>query len=385
MEDGHWSLVTGQLSAGQRPAGQLLIRHSKMLRRVLFAAGETGGHVYIAAALAKRLKEGRPQTQILFTGSKGRMERRILSSLGFPLETIDIGGLKRVGTTEVFRTLLQLPLSLLQSRRIIRQFSPSVITGVGGHSSGPVVLAGKLLGIPTLLIEPNVAPGLANRLLRHWIDGAAVAFPETARWFGSKARVTGTPVREEFYKIEAPISTRESLKVLIFGGSQGSRAINRLVCGALSFLNPERVSIVHQSGADDLERVEECYSKAGWDAEVLDFILDMPSYFAHSDLIISRSGASTVAELAAAGRPAILIPFPQASDDHQRRNAMALAQRGAAVLLDQQKTSSQDLARLLLDLEKDRSSLHQMGKTAKALAQPDSVDKMIRFMEEVAN
>ena len=306
-----------------------------------------------------------------------------MSSLGFPLTTIDIGGLKRVGAGQVFRTLLQLPLSLLQSRRIIRQFSPSVITGVGGHSSGPVVLAGRLLGIPTLLIEPNVAPGLANRLLRYWIDGAAVAFPETARWFGPKARLTGTPVREEFYRIEAPTSTGQRLKVLIFGGSQGSRAINRLACGALSLLNPECVSIVHQSGADDLERVEECYSKAGWDAEILDFILDMPSYFAHADLIISRSGASTVAELAAAGRPAILIPFPQASDDHQHRNALALTQRKAAVLLDQRQTSSQDLARLVLDLEKDRTRLEQMGRAAQGLAQPNSVEKIIGFMEEL--
>ena len=356
-----------------------------MLRRVLFAAGGTGGHVYIAVALALELKGRRPETEILFAGTKGRTEGQILSSLGFPRKTIDIGGLKSVGAAQVFRTLAQLPLGLLQSRKIIREFSPSLITGVGGHSSGPLVLAGKLSGIPTLLIEPNVDPGLANRLLRRWVDRAAVAFPETAGCFGSKARLTGIPVRKEFYTIDAPISTHDRLKVLIFGGSQGSRAINQLVCAALSFLDPERLSIVHQAGESDLDQVKECYGKAGWDVEIVDFIQDMPRYFARSDLIISRAGALTVAELAASGRPAILIPFPQAADQHQHRNALVLAQRQAAAVLDQKEASSQALARLVLDLEKDRTRLQQMAKAAKGLARPDSVDKIIGLMEELTS
>ena len=355
-----------------------------MLKRVLFAGGGTGGHVYMALSLAKQLKEGKPGIDILFAGTKRGLETRILPPLGFRLCTIDIGGLKRVGVVQAVRTAWQLPRSLWQSRRIVKRFSPSVIAGVGGHSSGPVVLAGKLLGVPSLLIEPNIEPGLTNRLLKHWVDRAAVAFPETARYFGKKARLTGIPVRAEFFQAETPIPAEGPLRVLVFGGSQGSRALNHLMCESLESLCSERISIVHQVGSSDLEWVKQCYDRAGLKAEIIDFIEDMPSYFGRSDLIVSRSGASTVSEIAAAGKAAILIPFPYAADDHQRRNAEALAKRGAALILEQDQASRETLSRLLLELEKDRARLGRMSLASKALAQPESVKKIIELMEELA-
>lgn len=354
-----------------------------MLERVLFAGGGTGGHVYMAVALAEKLKRKQPEIGILFTGTQQGMETRILPPLGFQLRTIDIGGLKNVGAARAVKSVWQIPRSFLQSRRIVKRFHPSVIAGVGGHSSGPVVLAGRLFGVPSLLIEPNVEPGLTNRLLRYWVDRAAVAFPETACRFGGKARITGIPVRSAFHQVMTPISTQGPLRVLAFGGSQGSRALNHLVCEAMAFLRPEQISIVHQTGPADFGWVRECYGRAGLKAEIVRFIDDMPACFARSDLIISRSGASTVAEIAAAGRPAILIPFPHATDDHQRRNALVLARRGAVLVLEEEQSSGESLARLLLDLGKDRSRLRDMSRAGKSLAQPESVNRIIQLMEEL--
>ena len=355
-----------------------------MIDRVLFAGGGTGGHIYMAVALAKEIERREWDTQILFVGTRRGVEEKVLPALGFQLRTINIGGLKGVGLWRAAVSLLQFPGSLLASRRIINEFSPSIVVGLGGYSSGPVMLAGKILGLPSLLIEPNVHPGLANRIVGRWVDRAAVAFQETAQWFGEKACLTGIPVRPEFQTIKTEVSYQGPLRLLIFGGSQGSHPINRLVCEALPFLTRGEVSIVHQTGLPDYFSVKKAHEACRFESEVIDFIQDMPSYFSRSDLILSRSGASTVAEIAAAGRPSLLIPLPHAADDHQRKNARALADQKAARVLEQKETNGRELAELIMQLAADRAGLQRMAEASKKLARPTSRELIVELMKDLA-
>jgi UDP-N-acetylglucosamine--N-acetylmuramyl-(pentapeptide) pyrophosphoryl-undecaprenol N-acetylglucosamine transferase len=355
-----------------------------MMKRVLFAGGGTGGHIFMAVALARELEKRQPGVEVLFVGARRGMGKDIVPALGFPFQTLNIGGFKGVGLFRAALTLLQIPGSLLSSRRMIRDFSPSIIVGLGGYSSGPIMLAGRALGFPGLLIEPNVQPGFTNRVLKHWVDAAAVAFEETAQWFGNKARLTGIPVRQEFHQLSPKISRGGPLCLLVFGGSQGSTPINQLVCEALPFLPPTgEIEIVHQTGLSDHFAVKERYQQAGWKAEVIDFIQDMPAYFARADLILSRAGASSVAEISAAGRPSILIPLPHAADDHQRINARALVQKRAALSLEEGETTGEDLAALLTELAQNRDRLAQMAQASRELAHPESRTKIIELMEEL--
>jgi len=355
-----------------------------MIKRVLFAGGGTGGHIFMAVALARELEKQKPGVEVLFVGARKGMGKEIVPALGFRYQTLNIGGFKGVGLFRAAVTLLQIPGSLLSSWRMIRAFCPSIIVGLGGYSSGPIMLAGKALRFPGLLIEPNVQPGFTNRVLKHWVDAAAVAFEETARWFGKKSRLTGIPVRQEFHQVSSKISRDGPLRLLVFGGSQGSSPMNQLVCEALPFLSPRgELKIVHQTGLTDYLSVKEKYQQAGFEAEVIDFIQDMPAYFARADLILSRAGASSLAEIAAAGRPSILIPLPHASDDHQRMNARALVQKGAAVSLEESETTGEELARLLVEFAQNRDGLDQMAQASRDLAHPDSRTKIIELMEEL--
>ena len=338
----------------------------------------------MAVALARELEKQKPGVEVLFVGAQKGMGNDIVPTLGFRFQTLTIGGFKGVGLFRAALTLLQIPGSLLSSRRMIRDFSPPLIVGLGGYSSGPIMLVGKALGFPGLLIEPNVQPGFTNRLLKHWVDAAAVAFEETARWFGKKSRLTGIPVRQEFHQVSSKISRDGPLCMLVFGGSQGSSPMNQLVCEALPFLPPTgEIKIVHQTGLTDYSSVKERYKQAGFEAEVIEFIQDMPAYFARADLILSRAGASSVAEIAAAGRPSILIPLPHATDDHQRMNARALVQKRAALSLEESETTGEDLAGLLVELAQNRDRLDQMAQASRGLAHPDSRTKIIELMEEL--
>jgi UDP-N-acetylglucosamine--N-acetylmuramyl-(pentapeptide) pyrophosphoryl-undecaprenol N-acetylglucosamine transferase len=355
------------------------------LERVIFAGGGTGGHVYMAVALANELRRQRPDVRILFIGTSRGLESRIVPALGFELDTIEVGGLKNVGLLKVLKTAAQIPASLWKSWRMVRRFRPCVITGVGGYASGPVVLAGRLSGFPCLLIEPNAYPGFTNRLLSRVVDQAAVSFQEAAEWFGKKARLTGIPIREEFLNLQSAPSPDGRLRLLIIGGSQGSRPINNLVCEALPLLPSERLAVVHQTGPSDLSKVRQCYAATGFGAEVTDFIEDVPGYYRQTDLIISRAGASSVAEITAAGKASVLIPFPGAADDHQRKNALALQRTGASVLLEQGAVTGTELAELIIQLEADRGRLTTMAANARALGRSDSTANVLRLMQEMAN
>jgi len=347
----------------------------------LFAGGGTGGHIYMAIAIADHIHSHNPAAKTLFAGATAGLESQIIPLTKYPLKTIEIGGLKGVGFSKTFKTLFQLLPGFLAARRIVREFGPNLIVGVGGYASGLFMLAGRLSKIPLLLIEPNVVPGLTNRILARWVDKAAVAYEETARWFGERAVLTGIPVREKFFQVEPGTEFEGPLRILVFGGSRGSVPINELFCKALPYLDTTRLEIVHQTGITDYNRVSEIYRNHRFDAQVRKYIDDMPAAFANSDLIISRSGASTVAEVTAAGRPSLLIPFPQATDDHQRKNAEALADRGAALVLDQRRTSGENLARVIQMLDNDRTKLVQMATASKKLARPESTLKIVNLME----
>ncbi len=338
----------------------------------------------MAIAIAQQLKMRQPGIDTLFAGTEEGLESRIVPSLGFKLETIKIGGLKKVGALRKLRTLFQLPLSFSSSLRIIRRFSPQVVVGVGGYSSGPVVLAACLLRIPTLIIEPNVYPGFANRVLSRFAGRAAVAFEETAGWFGRKAHVTGVPVRSAFFEVPAEGTPGTPPTLLVYGGSRGSHPINKLIVAALPFLSPEQVSIIHQTGPEDYEDVSTRYQDIGFPAEVLPYIDNMPKYFAKADLLLCRAGASTVAEITAAGKPAILIPFPHATDDHQRKNAEALAVRGAAVLVHQESTDGPQLATAIQELATEPERLISMSTESRKLAKPGATNTIVDLMEEIA-
>lgn len=348
--------------------------------RILFAGGGTGGHIYMAVALARRLRRIDPAHQFLFVGTPRGLEERILSPLGFEWTTIQVGGLNRVGWRKAARSLSAIPASLLASRRILSQFRPHLMIGLGGYSSGPVALAARWMKVPSLLIEPNVEPGLTNRILGRWADGVAVAFEETRQRFGARARLTGIPVREEFSRILAGVRQEGPLRLLVFGGSQGSRPLNDFMTGAMQHLSPHQLQVCHQTGQADFERVKDAYAKGSFPAQIMPYIDDMPQAFGRADLVLSRAGASTVAEIAAAGRPSLLVPFPQAADDHQRKNALALAQHGAGILLEQSSLTPRKLAEAIRELEQDRQRLQAMSDAARGLAHPDSVDRILKLI-----
>lgn len=352
------------------------------LRRILFAGGGTGGHLYMAMALMEELRKQDPQIEFLFIGTERSLERRILGDV--TLETIRIGGLKGVGGSRLLRTLFQIPASLVRCWSIIRRFRPCLVVGMGGYSSGPPVLVGKWLGCPCLIMEPNACPGLTNRLLARWVDRIALGFRETQRFFGNKSYFTGVPVRRAFYQISPTVETGGPLRLLIFGGSQGSRFLNEMACEALRLLEPARFSIVHQTGFSDRSLVVEKYRNTGVKAEVRNFIDDIPPYFSRSDLVISRAGACSLAEITVAGKPAILIPFPQASDDHQRQNARSLEIQGAAIVLDQATVTPQAFATALSELETDRSRLKSMAQAARRAAVLDSPLRTVQIMRDLA-
>lgn len=337
----------------------------------------------MAIALRETLRQRRPETRFLFIGTEHGLEVRLLPPLKFPLKTIRIGGLQGLGPRRRLLTLFQIPTSVVASRRLLKDFGMALVVGLGGYSSGPVLVAAKLMGRPTMIIEPNSAVGLANRWLGPWVDAAAVAFEETTRQLGKRAHLTGIPIRPEFHQVRSEVRPQGALRILVVGGSRGSVPINTLVCEALPYLDAENIRIRHQTGPKDLERVRRVHRQHHFNGPIDAFIDDMPSCYAVADLIISRAGASTVAEIAATGRPSILIPFPAATDDHQRRNAQSLVDRGAALLLEQQRSSGRQLAELIRSLENQRQRLQGMSRAARALARPHSADRIADLMEEV--
>jgi UDP-N-acetylglucosamine--N-acetylmuramyl-(pentapeptide) pyrophosphoryl-undecaprenol N-acetylglucosamine transferase len=337
--------------------------------RAILAGGGTGGHVIPALAIAQQLQK-QYNAEILFIGTARGIENRLVPAAGFPLRLVQVGALKNVSLATRLRTFSDLPRSVWEARRIFREFRPDVVIGVGGYASGPGMLAAVLMRIPTLVFEPNFVPGFANRVVARFVSAAAVHFEETGRYF-RHCEVTGVPVREAFFQISdgPPIPS-----ILVFGGSQGAHAINQVVmesAGDLLARTPG-LRIIHQTGERDFTDAQATYAKLGGAAEAHRFIDDMPGAFAKASLLICRSGASTVAEITAAGKPAIFVPFPRAADDHQKRNAEALEHAGAAVMLEEQKLTREILVGTVTSLLADAARLRSMGEAARRLSHPNA-------------
>jgi len=338
--------------------------------RAILAGGGTGGHVIPALAIAQELQK-QYGAELLFIGTSRGIENRLVPAGGFPLKLIEVGTLNRVSWKTRLKTFSGLPAAVLEARRMLKEFRPNVVIGVGGYASGPAMLAAVLGRIPTVAFEPNVVPGFANRAVARWVSAAAVHFEETAKFF-KNAKVTGIPVRQAFFDIARKTSGPPTL--LVFGGSQGAQAINRVMIESASTLC-ERIPglhIVHQTGERDYNSAQAAYTSLGGAVEAHRFIDNMPSYFAQADLIVCRSGASTVAEIMAAGKPAVFVPFPRAADDHQKRNAEVLDKVGAAVMLEESKLNPASLVGTVSNLFADKTRLTQMGEAASKLAHPNA-------------
>ncbi len=349
---------------------------------VIIAGGGTGGHIYPGIAIAQEFRRRNPDTRILFVGTAKGLETKIIPREGFNLELIEVAALKRVGMVNRIRSLLMLPKSFIAVRSLIKRVKPDVVIGVGGYASGPVVLTAALMDAPTLVAEQNALPGFTNRILSRFVKAAAISFEEAREFFGEKAEITGNPVRAEFFDIPAKHSEwrpGDVIHVLITGGSQGARAINEAVAGALPLLAEEKdhLSLTHQTGENDFYRIRDAFLGSGLKAEVKPFIEKMVDEFARADLVISRAGATTVAELAAAGKPAIMIPFPFAADDHQRKNAEAVERAGAGRMILQAELTSERLAKELLWLIRDPQQLGRMAEASKSLGHPDAAQRVV--------
>ncbi len=340
--------------------------------RVILAGGGTGGHVIPALAIAQELQK-RYSAEVLFIGTARGIENRLVPEAGFPLRLVQVGALNKVSLKTRLRTLVDLPRAVWDSRGILSEFAPHIVIGVGGYASGPAMLAAVLKQIPTLAFEPNVVPGFANRMVARMVSGAAVHFEETAQYF-RHAQVTGVPVREAFFQIGSKVASIDRPTLLVFGGSQGSDAINQAMIQCLPELLTQvpNVHIIHQTGERGYNDAQAGYRQAGSSAEVYPFITDMPAFFARADLVLCRCGASTVAEITAAGKPAIFVPFPLAADDHQRVNALAVERAGAAVVVEETKLERVWLADTIGALLGDAVRLHRMSESARKLAHPDA-------------
>jgi UDP-N-acetylglucosamine--N-acetylmuramyl-(pentapeptide) pyrophosphoryl-undecaprenol N-acetylglucosamine transferase len=351
--------------------------------RFLMAGGGTGGHVIPALAVARELQ--RRGHEPYFVGTRAGLEAKLVPAAGFPIEWIEIGGLKRVGLVRTFRTLWQLARGTLAMTRRLGRSRPAAVFSMGGYVAGPVVLAAAARRIPLVLMEPNAIPGMTNRWMGRVAAKVLISFPETARHFPrGKADLAGLPVREEFFTV--PPKPRESvLTILITGGSQGSRTLNEAARQSWPLFREAGVPvrIIHQSGRATHAALAAEFAAAGLEGEVVSFIDDMPAAFASADLVVSRSGAGAVAELAAAGKPSILVPFPFAADDHQLRNAEAFAAAGAARLVPDAEFTGQRFFDEVTALVREPGLLERMGEAARQFAQPRAAARAADLVEQL--
>jgi UDP-N-acetylglucosamine--N-acetylmuramyl-(pentapeptide) pyrophosphoryl-undecaprenol N-acetylglucosamine transferase len=353
--------------------------------RVLIAAGGTGGHIYPGIAVAREIMRRDPVSVVRFVGTARGLEKRVVPNAGFELSIIESAGLKNVGFVARLRGLMLLPKSFFAARKLIRDFRPDIVVGAGGYVSGPVLLAAALMKRPTLVMESNALPGWTNRVLARFVDRAAVSFAEALPHFRAKGVLTGNPVRSEFFDVPQKSRPAAQFSLLVFGGSQGARAINDGMIGALPGLQSqkEQLRITHQTGTADFEKVQRAYAEASWSerVEVKPYIDEMVTEFAKADLIISRAGATTTAELLAAGKAAIMIPFPLAADDHQRKNAEALEHAGAARMILQSELSGERLANEIEKLLAAPEKIDAMENASRKLSRRDAAAATVDLME----
>ena len=355
---------------------------------VCIAAGGTGGHLYPGIALAQEMMRQDATSHVQFVGTPRGLEARVLPKLGFELYCIAVRGVMGTNPVRALVALAQLPYAIGQCIRLLRRKRSELVIGIGGYTSPPLLVAARCLGIPLVIVEPNVIPGMANRVLSRIANMVLLAFEEAKCSFGgARTRVVGVPLRREFQRCAEIETKSRQHTILVFGGSQGSRAINRAVVRAVSLLTTHRPSlrILHQTGEADCLFVRHSYAERHLDATVVASLDDMPKAYAAADVVISRAGAGTIAELMACGKPAILIPFPSAAGQHQLRNAEIMVNAGAAVLIEESRLSDRLLAdtiRMLLD---DANRLATMAQRSLALAKHDATEQSIKCCRELVD
>lgn len=365
------------------------------MTKVVIAGGGTGGHLYPGVAVARELLRREPGAQVTFAGTARGLEATLVPKEGFELDVIRSVGLKGRSIVKALRGLAMVPVSLADAWALLSRRRPDAVIGVGGYSSGPVVLTAALRRIPTMLLEQNAVPGLTNRLLARVVDAAALTYDDTMNYFGRRGFVTGNPVRPEFYSIAAarssditdrPSRRGDGPRVLVLGGSQGAHAINVAMVAAAAELGGRHagLQVVHQTGQRDLAVVREGYERAGVDARAESFLDGVAGEMIAADLVICRAGATTLAELAAVGRPAVLVPFPAAADDHQRKNADVLARGGAAVLIVEADLTPARLAAAIDQLLSDADRRAGMGDAMRTFARPAAAGAIVDRLMEMA-
>ncbi len=348
--------------------------------RLLVAGGGTGGHLFPGLALAEEVKTRHPRNDVLFVGSARGLEAKVVPKAGFPLELIGVGPLKGQGAFGFVRGLGRVPRALLQSMAVLRRFDPDVVVGVGGYASGPAVMAAWMLRIPTAVQEQNALPGMTNRLLGRFARAIFIAFEEARPFFPvGRTHLLGNPIRRAFLdNYLHSKSPGARLSILVTGGSQGAHGLNTRVADAVERLAPAlgpRLRILHQTGVKDLDGVRARYerlSSTGIEVSATPFIDDMAGAYAEADLLVCRAGATTIAELTVCKKPAILVPFPFAADDHQTVNARSLVQAGAALLMQERDLTGEALAAELRALESDRPRLTRMARASGLLGRPEA-------------
>lgn len=354
--------------------------------KFLLAAGGTGGHVIPALVVARELLARHPDAGVLFVGTAKGAENRLVPQESFPLELVAVSAWQGQSFAARLRNALGAPRALWQALQILGRFRPSVVLGVGGYAAGPIMLAAGVAGIPLAVLEPNAFPGMANRWVAPYVARAFLAFPETASYFRPESALfTGIPVRHEFFDIK-PKRHGPAFTVLIFGGSQGARTLNRAAVEALPKLEQcgKDLRIVHQTGQSEYNAVREAYQKFPVPAEVLPYIENMPEIFSRADLVVCRAGANTVAELSAAGKAAILVPFPAAANQHQLRNAEALQKIGAARLILDKELNGATLFSAIEEMRNHPGTMDQMEARIRTMARPDATSLIADELERLA-
>ena len=348
----------------------------------VIAAGGTGGHIIPGIALANEIRAQKPNASIVFVGTAQGLESKIVAAAGYPLEIVDASGFVGKTLAKQVQALTRLPKGFFEARALLKKHRARAVVGVGGYVTVPVLMAARSLGIPTLIHESNARPGVANRFLNRFATRTAVGLAAANAHLRNAGIVTGTPVRREFFDVPALDPAGTTRRLLVFGGSQGSRVINRAVARAAVLLEKSGLEVVHQTGEKDLTGTRQRYTRmpANWKLEP--FLPRLWEQMAAADLVLSRAGAVTVAELAAAGRPSILVPFAAAAAGHQLENAKALYKAGASIVIDEKDFEAESLAGTIAELIKDRARLTAMAQKAKSLARPNAAADLVKLLFE---
>jgi len=359
--------------------------------KVLIAAGGTGGHLYPGVALAQEFKRQVKDALILFVGTSRGLESKVLEREGFSLRVIRVEGLigRRMGKT--LRALVLLPVSLVDAYRVLWDFRPDLVIGIGGYASGPVILLASFFKNRRVVLEPNAIPGWTNRILMRIgrVDLAILAFEESRGFFHQKPgriAILGNPVRRDLVMQETE-NTHSGNTLLVLGGSQGAHSINLAMVQSLEDFKrlKQDLFIIHQTGERDFERVKRAYEEKGVKAHVEPFLFNIARFYREADLVLCRAGATTLAEITACGRPAILVPYPHATHDHQIRNARALANTGAAVMIEDPQLNGAVLVEKVLELMGDRERLRQMAQRSKAMGNPRATEEIVKHCLALVN